>query len=68
MRLKRNDASTEKARKQWLFNVVDDIIEGGDLPGDHLVRMLMRDLNGEIVNDALCVRARAGFLDGGVGH
>ena len=44
MRLKRNDASTEKARKQGLFNAVDHIIEGGDLPGDHLVRKLMRDL------------------------
>jgi hypothetical protein len=41
MRPQRNDASTEKAHKQRVLNAADYIIAGGDLPGDHLVRMIM---------------------------
>jgi hypothetical protein len=33
-----------KSLKRWVLDAADHIIEGGDLPGDHLVRMLMRDL------------------------
>jgi hypothetical protein len=38
------DDNAEESFKRWVLDAADRIIAGGDLPGDHLVRVIMRYL------------------------